>query len=345
MPWDLPGPDAIAARMAATLEGSIPGLDARSPNRLAAILARSQALAAEDLYLYQQYLAGEMFADSATDVARHGAIWGIARNLATQASGSVTLNGVAGTALPALLALTAPNGLSYLTQSAVTLTGTAVDRVAVLCTKAGSLGNLPAGAALTPATPFAGLAGATVFTGGIIGQDDEALETWRARILRRIRIGPDYGQTGSYVRAALGVPGVAYAAERPLWLGAGSVGVVVAMAGPRVPTGGELTTVQAALDAMRPVTAQVLAVSASLLPVNVTVALNPDTVVTRGAVQSALGAFFLTEGAIGGTLFRSRMIEAVSSAAGEYSHTLSVPSGDVALGAAQLATLGTVTFV
>lgn len=345
MPWDLPGPDAIAARMAAALEGSIPGLDARSPNRLAAILTRAQALAAEDLYLYQQYLAGEMFADSANDVARHGAIWGIQRNLATAAVGTVTLAGVAGTVVPALLALTAPNGLRYLTQASVTLTGTAADRVAVACATAGAAGNLPAGAALTPASPFAGLAGATVFTGGIIGQDDEALETWRARILRRIRLGPDYGQAGSYARAALGVPGVGYAAERPQWLGPGSVGVVVAMAGPMVPSGGQLAAVQAALDAVRPVTAQVQAVAASLLPVNVTLALSPDTVATRGAVQAALAAFFLGEGALGGTLFRSRLSEVISSAAGEYSHGLSVPAGDVALGATQLATLGTVTFV
>lgn len=345
MPWDLPTPDAIAARMAATLEGAIPGLDARSPSRLASILTRAQALAASDLYLYQQFLAGEMFADTATEVARHGAIWGVARNLATQAGGTVTLAGVTGTVVPALLALSAANGLTYLTQASVTLTGTSADTVAVLCSSAGSAGNLPAAAALTPVSPFAGLAGATVATGGIVGQDDEALESWRARILRRIRLGPDYGQTGSYARAALGVPGVGYAAERPLWLGAGSVGVVVAMAGPRVPTTGELATVQAALDAMRPVTANVLAVAASLLPVNLTIALNPDTVATRGAVQAALAAFFLSEGAIGGTLYRSRLIEAISSASGEYSHTLTLPAADVALTTAQLATLGTVSFV
>lgn len=345
MPWDLPTPEAIAARMAAQLEAQIPGLDARSPNRMAAILTRAQALAASDLWLYQQYLSGEMFADSATELARHGAIWGVARNLATPAGGTVRLLGVTGTVVPAGIVLSAANGLTYTTQAGITLAGSVADTVAVLCSVAGSQGNLLAGVALTLATPFAGLSGATVSAGGIAGQDDEALESWRARILRRIRVGPDYGQTGSYARAALSVPGVGYAVERPLWLGAGSVGVVVAMAGPAVPSGGQLAQVQAALDAMRPVTANVLAVAASLSPVAVTLSLNPDTVVTRAAVQSALAAFFLSEGAIGGTLYRSRLVEAISSASGEYSHSLTAPSGDVALGATSLATLGTVTFV
>lgn len=345
MPWDLPTPDAIAARMAAALEAAIPGLDARSPNRMAAILARTQALSAADLWLYQQFLSGEMFADSATDLARHGAIWGVARNLAGAAAGSVRLLGVTGTVLPGGIVLSAPNGLTYTTQAGLTLAGTTADTVAVLCGVTGTQGNLLAGASLTPATPVAGLAGATVSTGGIVGQDDEALEAWRARILRRIRVGPDYGQAGSYIRAAFAVAGVGYAIERPGMLGPGSVGVVVAMAGPRVPNAGELAAVQAALDAMRPVTALVSAVAASLLPVDIVLSLNPDTVATRGAVNAALAAFFQAEGQIGGGLSRSRLSEAISSAAGEYSHVLTTPAADVALGSAQLATLGTVSFV
>jgi uncharacterized phage protein gp47/JayE len=345
MPWPIPTPEQLFNRLAGGLEAGVPGLNARSGNSLAGILAGVQALGAQDTWLYLASLAEEQFADTAADVARHGGIWGVSRLLATAPTGQVALNGLAGVVLPAGIGLAAAGGAVYVTQAAITLAGGGADLVTVTALATGTAGNLAAGATLVPSAPIAGLTSATVAAGGLVGTDDEALEAWRARILARIRLGADYGQAGSYARAALGVAGVAYAAEKPGWLGAGTVGVVVAMAGPAVPNSTQLAIVQAALDAMRPVCASVTAVAASLLPVAVTVHLVPDTAATRAAVQSALALFFQTEAAIGGTLYASRLDEAISSASGEYAHTRSLPAGDVTLSAAQLATLGTVSFI
>jgi uncharacterized phage protein gp47/JayE len=344
MPWPIPTPEDLTSRLAGGMEAAIPGLSARSGNSLAGILAGVQALGLQDVWLYLAFVAAEMFPTTAADVARHGGIWGVPQRLASAAVGQVLLAGVAGVAVPAGTSLSGPGGAVYLTQAAITLAGGGLDLVAVTAVVAGTGGNLAAGATLVPTVPVAGLTGASVATGGLVGTADETLESWRARILTRIQIGPDYGQAGSYARAARGA-GAAYAAERPAWLGAGTVGVVVAMAGPAVPNTAQLAAVQSALDAMRPICAGLTAVAASLLPVAVTVQLVPDTAATRAAVQTALVAFFQTEAAIGGTLYRSRLEEAISSASGEYAHGLTLPAGDVTLTAAQMATLGAVSFV
>ena len=69
------------------------------------------------------------------------------------------------------------------------------------------------------------------------------------------------------------------------------VGVVVAMPGPAVPTSGELAAVDAYLQSVRPVTAQVITLAASLYPVNCTLHLNPSTASTQaGNASTSAGA-------------------------------------------------------
>ena len=217
MTWVLPQPDEIADRLAAGYETAFQppvtpaGVDARSPNATFAILTRVQAAGAFDVYLYQQLLAVELFADSAQDeLARHGDIWGVPRIAASAALGSVILAGVAGTVVPALQQLTSGNAVVE-TQAAVTLDSGGPATVAVLATTAGAASSLPAGTGLLPVTPLAGLTGATVAAGGLVGSDEEELEAWRGRILERIRSGPDYGQAGAYERTAMPGSTIIYA--------------------------------------------------------------------------------------------------------------------------------------
>lgn len=346
MPWPLPQPAEIKDRIASGFESEFGAVgravEARAPNATLTILAGVQAEAAFDQYLYQSAVAQELFPDTAEDPTRHGDLWGKARIPASAAIGAAAFAGTDGTVVPALQQVAGTSGVIYATDAEGTIASGSVT-IPVTATTTGAAGSLPVGAALSLVTPLAGVNAVTVAT-ALVGRDQEDIEAWRSRILARIRGGPDYGQAGAYARAAKSVAGVLYAAERAAWVGAGSVGVIVAMEGPAVPTSGELASIQAALDIIRPITATVVAVAVTLQPVNLTIGLSPDTVQTRAAVENALGLFFAAEGAIGGTLPLSRIDEAISSAAGEYSHTLTAPTGPVALGSTALATLGTVTW-
>jgi len=348
MPLPIPGSAEIAGRLAAGLEAAFRAggveVDARGENAPLGILGRVQAMGAFDVYLFLQSIAAELLPDTATDwLARHADIWGVPRIAATAAIGTVTLGGSAGLVVPAGVALSA-GGVVVTTDAAATLGSDGLAGVAVTAATAGSAGSLAAGTRLAVVVPIAGLASATVAAGGLVGQDIEALETWRGRLLERVRSGAAFGQPGSYARTARGVAGVAYAAEIAGWVGDGSVGVVVLMAGPRVPTSAELAAVQAALDTARPVTARVVAVAGSLLSVPATVTVVPDTVATRAAVTLAWQAFFAAEAAIGGTLPLSRISDAISNAAGEYSHVLTLPAASVVPTRTQLPVPGAVSF-
>lgn len=101
---------------------------------------------------------------------------------------------------------------------------------------------------------------------------------------------------------------------------------------------------QAAIDALKPVTADVTVFAPTAVAVNVSLTLSVDTAATRAAVTAALAAFFIAEAEPGGTLRISRMSAAISAAAGEVWHTLVAPAADVVRSAGEISTLGTVTF-
>jgi uncharacterized phage protein gp47/JayE len=81
------------------------------------------------------------------------------------------------------------------------------------------------------------------------------------------------------------------------------------------------------------------------VPVPVQVQIAPDTAATRAAVQAAIAGFFVAEAEPGGTLRISRLRAAISAAAGEAWHALVAPSADIALAPAEVAALGTVTWL
>lgn len=356
MPWPLPQPTEIAGRLAAGFEqefapvAGADGVDARSANATLAVLGRVQAMGAFDLYLFQQRLAQELFPDTASDeLARHADIWGIARRAAAPAQGSVTFTGTNGLVLPSGIALKL-GAITVLTTAGGTIAGGTLT-VTALADTPGIAGNFPTATSLPLVSPIAGLssqAAVVASPGFSAGVEQEAEEGWRSRVLARIRAGVPFGQAGGYAAWASAVPGVAVVAEKPGWVGLGTVGVVVAMGtklAPTSPTGPELATVQAALDLNRPVTALAVAVAATISPQALSIFLSPDTAATRAAVTEAVALFLASEPGIGGTIQRSRLSEAISAASGEFAHRLDVPAGNVALGAAVLAVPGTITWL
>lgn len=193
MTWPVQLPDELAARQAAAMVAGLGDVDATSPYAPLGAINRAVAGSVFAMLVDQARMAQELLPDTASDwLGRHAAIWGVPREDATVATGNVALTGISGTAVPAGTVLVTLAGLRYIATAAVTLTsGAAV--LPVRADVAGAAGNLNVGTRLALQSPIAGLSPqtGTVAAGGISGGADiEDVDTWRARILDRIRNPP-----------------------------------------------------------------------------------------------------------------------------------------------------------
>jgi uncharacterized phage protein gp47/JayE len=355
MPWVIPAPADISDAYSAALEqafaldanGRAQTIDARGANSVLGIFARTHGLTMFEMYLYQAWLADELMPDTAVDfLSRHANVWGVPQNPPVAAVGNAVFSGANLTPVPSGTLLGSAGGTSWTTTTGGTIGTGGTLSLPVAANVAGAAGNAAAGTPLTVVSPIAGLTTqvAVVDSAGIAGGTDaESVASWRSRILLRIRQPPAGGRAADYVAWAEAA-GAAYVNVVPGWSGAGSVGIIVGMAGPAVPNSTQVAAIQAAIGALRPVTAIAVVAPCSLLAVNLTIVLNPDTTALRTAVQAALLLYFQENAAIGGTIYLSQLYAAVLSVAGEASCIISAPAGDTVAGNAQLPVLGTITW-
>lgn len=334
------------SEIAARLPGADPAL------RRSGVMALADAFAGlvHHQYGYLDRIARQVIPDTAEGeyLDRWCRMYGLQRKPATAAAGLVTFTGTDGAAIALGTRLTRGDGVTYATTQAGAIAGGSAS-LPVEAEAAGEGGNLAAGASLTLMTAVPGLLGTvTVAAGGLSGGGpEEADEPLRERLRARTANPPAGGAAHDYVAWALAVPGVTRAWVFPLARGAGTVNVSFVMDGRVniIPTAGDVAEVQAAIEAYRPVTADVLVYAPVAVPLNVTITgLSPDTVAVRQAVQAEIVALIRRDGAPGGTIRRSRLIEAISRAAGESWHTLTDPAADVAYAAGQIPVPGTVAF-
>ncbi|GAB0119488.1 baseplate J/gp47 family protein [Acidisoma sp. 7E03] len=345
MTWPIPSPSDISDRYSAALEaalstdpdGNPQDVDARSSDTLLGVMARTHGEVGYEEYLFQANVAKEQFPDTAVqELARHGRLWGVPRVPAKFASGQVIFTATNACTVDAGARLYLGSTYWDLTADlAVAAGGTATG--IVVAELSGAAGNLAAGSSLQLQSPVAGLTvqAASVAAGGITGGADiQSLDDWRAAIVDRIRnpaAGGNANDFETWARAA----GAKYAKCVPNWQGPGTVGVIIAMAGPRPPTSDELAAVQAYIDGVRPVTGTTYVIGATLSTTPMQITLNPDTAGARIAVQAAVDLFYLSDayaGQIGGTIFKSRLSDAISAVSGEISHRIYLPAADVTVG-------------
>jgi len=363
--YDIPAPDDIADQIAAGLEeglktapdGSPRVIDARSERSVFAVLARVVGLALHEVYLFLAWVVAQIFPDGCDDriLPIHARIWGVERQPAAKAIGSVIFRGVAGTPIAAGQRLSLSGGV-WTTLVAAVIGGGGSVTVAVEAIVDGAVGNSPAGAQLALTVPIVGLAVQTaeVAAGGLVGGIDlETIASWRARLIARIREPPHGGAEGDYpewVRAA--VPAAKRIKVHRNWIGAGTVGVVFACVEDdgsiRAPTVAEVAAVQAHLGTanapgVAPVTATVVALAATLRPVAVTAQISPFSTQVELAVAEAIAKWFLSaDMQIAASLHLSRLRERLSRAAGEDWHRLALPAADVDLGPLEIAVPGAI---
>lgn len=332
----------------------------RSPRGAAHGIVAALAAASWSEHQGLGWLALQLFADTADgDIleGQHAAGYALTRRPATRAIGRVLLTGEPALAVPAELEIRAPTGAILAVTEGGALDALGVGTFAVRAREPGPEGNVAGGAVLPLVVALPGLEAqvAEVDADGVAGgeaieTDLSLLERYLAR-KRQIAMGGAAHDYEPWVRAAFAASHVGVI---PLFAGLGTVGVVVAMgtrAVPRPPTPAETEAISRHLGrpngtpGLRPATADVGVLAATLRPVPLTLEVEPDTAGVRAAVAQAFAAFLEREGAIGRPVVFSRLSEAISSAAGEYRHVLMAPTRDVALGPLELPVPGPITWV
>ncbi|MCY1365321.1 Baseplate J-like protein [compost metagenome] len=112
-----------------------------------------------------------------------------------------------------------------------------------------------------------------------------------------------------------------------------------------IPTQPVLDAVAAHIDVVRPVTAEVFVVAPEAVPINFQIQLVPDTLLVRERVTDALRDLLRREAVPGGTILRSHISEAISTAIGESDHVLVAPAANVVHAAGEIAVFGGITWL
>ncbi len=349
--WPLPQAADLSAAYEQGYAAAFPGCDPTRPNSFMAVQARIHGMVGFNLYLYQRSLADELMADTARAfLQRHANQWGVPQLPPTPAIGLVVFSGPADLPLPQGIEIVDQLGNQYLTTAAGSIGAGLSATVQVQAELPGAAGNQAAGAQLTIVSPVIGLQNqqVTVDAGGLAGgADAEPVAAWRARILLRIRKRGQSGNDGDYVEWAESAGAAPSPSVIDGWVGPGSVGVVFALPNPGgdrlAPTPAQVAAMQAALNLVRPITAQVVAIAAVQLAVPLTVALAADTVVGR-ALAAAAAQAFIAAVPIGGLLDHSQLADAMLQACG-CGVEIVQPPGNLQPGPTQMLIIGPVNFV
>lgn len=314
------------------------------------VYARVQAAAVHTVYGYVDYLARNMLPDLCDEdwLYRHAKLKRCPRKPAAPAQGFVRFTGVSGGG-------TIPAGSQVYRDDQVTFTTTAdsvnvsgMISAPVLADVAGFSGNTNDGVALRLGTPLAGIP-STGYADGVTGGDDvEALEAWRARVIERYYFTPQGGADHDYAIWAKEIPGISRAWTFRHWQGIGTVGVMVATGDPKkpAPDASLVNEVREHILPMAPVAGGglfVFAATEKVIPISI--ALAKDTPEIRAAIEAEMDSFMLRDGKPLATMYLSRMSEAISLAAGEVAHKLLSPASDISIGQTELPVASAITWV
>lgn len=314
------------------------------------VVSKAYGGAVHMLHGHLDYLSKQILIDTASTeyLERHASVWGLSRKAATFAEGDITFTGTDGSVIPAGTIVQRADGVQFETLDEATIVSSSATAT-VRSLTLGVDGNTDAGVSLVLSSTISGVvATATVGVDGISGGvEAESDDDLRDRLLSRIQDPPRGGALTDYEQWATSVEGVTRAFIFPLYTGPGTVAVFVVddsnISDP-IPGTTVVEAVQAYIDERRPVTATVTVYAPVAAPMNPTIQISPNTATVRAAIEDELRSLFQREGAVGGTILRSHISEAISNASGETDHAIVSPAGNFSVPNGSFPVLGTVTF-
>lgn len=343
-------------RARARLRADLPGTDAAVWPNTQAVTAKVLGGESFELYEFIRWVSRQKFATTADGdmLDAIGEQYALNRRPATAARGVLDIVGPVGATIDPGTVFTRSDGAIYTTDAVLILSGAGLGSVAITAAATGPGSNTVPAATMGAAA--VALTSATVDADGIGGGADvEDHESYRARILFRLRNPPHGGAAHDYIAWAMAVPGITRAWVAPGALGVGTVSLwVMADANGTpdgVPMGSELEAVRAYIDDVRPVTVAQMVVSAPVIvPVTVTVSGLPalSTAAQRRVITELrdvfrracrvslpLDPFTLKEG---------QLWAAISRATGSLDHTIVSPA-DTLMASGRLPALEEVVYV
>lgn len=343
----IPSIDALAQNAARLLQQSLAdAAQAAQPGELTAVdleLARSnvkalafvQAVGLHGAYAYlRDYIARQAVPIYSADAFLDGWLqtYGLPRKAAALAVGSAVGTGVSGTLLPVGTLLQVDDGRQYQVLTDVTVSGGAVSP-SLVALVAGAAGNLAPGTALSLVSPVSGIdsrftadAVSGLSGGADVEKDDDAIY----RLQQRLANEPMGGAPADYARWALQVPAItrAWGVRNPA--GPTSAGVII-MSDGNAPNG--LPTIAQRDQVLnyirnprRGPPDELFVIIPTLVPVNITLVVTPDTTAIRSAATAALKDLVFREAVPGGSIPHAHVVEAISGVVGEYNHQIVSPA-------------------
>lgn len=291
----------------------------------------------------------------------HGNEYGISRNAATKASGSITATGTDGINIPVNSELESTTGNTYLTDALGTISGGTAS-INITAKEAEEDSNEDAGAVLSFVSPIPGIdTTVTINTGGLTGgTDQEDIEDYRTKLLNRKRRPPHGGADFDYVTWMKEVSGVTRAWSIPLYQGVGTIGCAFVRDDDDdiIPSASEIAAVKAYIishtDSLTgkivgiPVTAEagLYMITLTKLSMNITIEIYPNTSTIQSLVNSAIEQLIIEKGGPEQVIYKSQLNDVIASVSGEERHkvTLSNNSDYVTTSSNQIHVLGTITY-
>jgi uncharacterized phage protein gp47/JayE len=356
--FQIPDLPALVQRAAKAFRVNLKGSDARLwPNNVA-VSAKVVAGAVWESFSFIEYISKQIFAKTADGpfIERHALEYGMARLPATFAQGQIVLTGDANVAVPSGLVVQRVDGVVYDVTSSGKTDGSGNVTLDVRARVAGSGGNAANGVLVTLTAPVDRInsLGSVASSGIGLGSDVESDESLRQRVLFRKRNPPHGGAAHDYVAWVREINGVTRVFVDPVNADNNrtSVGVWFLMDdlyANGIPQLSDVARVSAFIDTVRPAGAIVTIAAPTPVSIDFNIQVSPDSTNVRNAVIAELSDLFrrgakvstLTEPY---TLYRSKLIEAISIAVGEDHHVLTLPAADVVLTEGQIPVIGTVTF-
>lgn len=350
MPQPRSTPQQIRARLATEMETVISGSDPRSLRSVEGAIVRAIAMTSHELQGRIEYVFLQRFPDTAEAeyLERHGALCRpiVTRRPALAAAGSISFTGAPGAAIPAGSELRRADDARFVTLEDTTIAGDGTAIGNVTASTAGAAGNTPTATKLTLVSPVGGVhSQATITAPGLAGGDDVELdESLRARIIERMQEDADGGNDADWRAWVQEVTGKTRVWVYPRHMGPGTVGVAFVMPDGSIPDEPTIDAVEVHLLVQRPVTAHLYLFVPAVTEIDLTIEVSPDTTAVRAAVEAEARDFFIREAEPGGTLPRSRLSDAISSATGQYSHKFGGVPEEISTDAGHIARLGTITW-
>lgn len=363
MPHRVPTLSELRTQVRDDFRARLPGADSLLPASNLRVIGDVYAELTFGLYAWQVSVVRDLMPDTAEGewLDRRAELRSIQRKPASFATGAVSITGSVGAEVAEGAELRTASGvLVRVTQGKVL--GAGVNIVQAEAAASGAAGNLDAGVQLSFTSAIPGVdAAASVAAGGLAGgADAESNASLRARLLARLRRPPQGGAVSDYEAWALEVPGVTRVWVERGAMGPGTVTVRFMMDEVRaaeqgIPQGetaseysagsGDLQTVFDHIAEVRPVTADVFVVAPVAVPLDIEfAALSPDTPAVRAAIAAEIDDMLYRDAEPGEPIRYSRLVEAISIAAGEGHHALVSPLADVPHGPGEIAVSGNIVW-